>query len=601
MDSSKIEGKAVRYVKEILDDCPLLSSNDIKEGDKEISWDGNVKIFNSERHAKDNLLGRVFVQVKGKVVADKDLTKDFISYPANVSDLNNYQNDGGVIYLVVYIAPNGTRKIFYETLTIVKLKDYLKRIKSNQESKSINLKVLPNEASDIETIFINFYEDAKKQKSFANYELLPIEELAKQKGFEGIKITTTKRGVKPDNFIDQTAAIIENEVYVYASIDGFEIPASNVISKMELQHKVDKRVTVNGVEYYNSCDVVVRKKGQRTIRFGKTIEFTIFDEGRVDLYTYIPSKLHRDRLQALKFIHSASVFHRFDIGELYFQLTEDSGCNFQEIERDIALLTRIDELLLRLNIQEQIDLSKLSTQDYKNISLLYDGIVLAKSLPNLRIENNSPTSYNIALSNLRIKILISPKPSDSGETLYCIEDYFSLTEHIIGQKRDDGKYYILSPYLVLEQEEYGNISNMDYKKLVEDAKERMSVDCDIYPIVNGTLLNLLLAYDKKHNKDLLFAAEDLAKLLMEYDTPELSPDAKMINYLQTVKRYRKFTDDEVECLINIKENNQDSLFAKIAVCLLLDDHRTAKIYFKRVESQDDKNFFNQLPIHRFWK
>ena len=601
MNSSKIEGSAVRYVKDVLDNCTLLSSSYINEGDKEISWDGFVKIYKSERHAKDNLLGRVFVQVKGKVVVDEDLTRDLITYPANVSDLNNYQNDGGVIYLVVYIAPNGTRKIFYETLTIVKLKDYLKRIKSNQESKSINLKVLPNEASDIETIFINFYEDAKKQKSFANYELLPIEELAKQKGFEGIKITTTKRGVKPDNFIDQTAAIIENEVYVYASIDGFEIPASNVISKMELQHKVDKRVTVNGVEYYNSCDVVVRKKGQRTIRFGKTIEFTIFDEGRVELFKYIPSKLHRDRLQALKFIHSASVFHRFDIGELYFQLTEDSGCNFQEIERDIALLTRIDELLLRLNIQEQIDLSKLSTQDYKNISLLYDGIVLAKSLPNLRIENNSPTSYNIALSNLRIKILISPKPSDSGETLYCIEDYFSLTEHIIGQKIDDGKYYILSPYLVLEQEEYGNISNMDYKKLVEDAKERMSVDCDIYPIVNGTLLNLLLAYDKKHNKDLLFAAEDLAKLLMEYDTPELSPDAKMINYLQTVKRYRKFTDDEVECLINIKENNQDSLFAKIAVCLLLDDHRTAKIYFKRVESQDDKNFFNQLPIHRFWK
>ena len=601
MNSSKIEGSAVSCVKDVLDNCTLLSSSDINEGDKEISWDGDVKIYKSERHAKDNLLGRVFVQVKGKVVVDEDLTRDLITYPANVSDLNNYQNDGGVIYLVVYIAPNGTRKIFYETLTVVKLQDYLKRIKSKQRNKSINLKVLPNEASDIETIFINFYEDAKKQKSFANYELLPIEELAKQKGFEGIKITTTKRGVKPDNFIDQTAAIIENEVYVYASIDGFEIPASNVISKMELQHKVDKRVTVNGVEYYNSCDVVVRKKGQRTIRFGKTIEFTIFDEGRIDLFTYIPSKLHRDRLQALKFIHSASVFHRFDIGELYFQLTEDSGCNFQEIERDIALLTKIDELLLRLNIQEQIDLSKLSTQDYKNISLLYDGIVLAKSLPNLRIENNSPTSYNIALSNLRIKILISPKPSDSGEALYCIEDYFSLTEHIIGQKRDDGKYYILSPYLVLEQEEYGNISNMDYKKLLEDAKERMSVDCDIYPIVNGTLLNLLLAYDKKHNKDLLFAAEGLAKLLMEYDTPELSSDAKMINYLQVVKRYRKFTDDEIECLINIKENNQDSLFAKIAVCLLLDDHRTAKIYFKQVESQEDKMFFNQLPIHRFWK
>ena len=58
-------------------------------------------------------------------------------------------------------------------------------------------------------------------------------------------------------------------------------------------------------------------------------------------------------------------------------------------------------------------------------------------------------------------------------------------------------------------------------------------------------------------------------------------------------------DNDMDNLL--KENNQDSIFAKIAVCLLLDDHRTAKIYFKRVESQDDKNFFNQLPIHRFWK
>lgn len=143
MNSSKIEGSAVRYVKDVLDNCTLLSSSDINEGDKEISWDGDVKIYKSERHAKDNLLGRVFVQVKGKVVVDEDLTRDLITYPANVSDLNNYQNDGGVIYLVVYIAPNGTRKIFYETLTVVKLQDYLKRIKSNQRNKSINFISVP--------------------------------------------------------------------------------------------------------------------------------------------------------------------------------------------------------------------------------------------------------------------------------------------------------------------------------------------------------------------------------------------------------------------------------------------------------------------------
>ena len=602
MNSSKIESRAVRYVNEIIDNCSLLSSNDIKEGDKEISWDGFVKIFNSERHTKDNLLGRVFVQIKGKVVSDAELFKDNISYPAEISDLKNYQNDGGAIYMVVYIAPSNKRKVFYETLTVVKLKDYLKDIKKGQKSRSIQLRSFPTEPSEIETAFMNFYEDAKKQSSFADKELLTLEELTKQDGFKGFKIATSKRGIRPDNIIDQAAAIIDNEVYAYATIGDYEIPASNVISKLIFTQTIDKPITVDGVEYYTSCNVIVRHKAQKTIQFGKTIEFTIFDDGRIDLFKYTQSKWHRERLQALRFMSHASKYHQFDIGEAYFKLSEDSGCNNQvEIDRDIELLTKIDLLLSQLNIKDQIDLTGLSGLDYRNIALLYDGIVEKKLLPDLLVKNNGPTSYKIPLSNLRIKILISPKPSDSGETLYCIEDYFSLTEHIIGQKRDDGKYYILSPYLVLEQEEYGNISNMDYKKLVEDAKERMLVDCDVYPIVNGTLLNLLSAYDKKQNKDLLFAAECLSKLLMESDTPELSSDAKMINYLQTVKRYRKFTDDEVECLINIKENNQDNLFAKIAVCLLLDNHRSAKIYFKRIESQEDKAFFNQLPIHRFWK
>lgn len=602
MNSSKIEGGAVRYVKDVLDNCTLLSSSDIKEGDKEISWDGDVKIYKSERHAKDNLLGRVFVQIKGKKVNDGNLFNENISYPAEVSDLNNYQNGGGAIYLVVYIAENNKRKIYYETLTVVKLKDYLKSIRKGQKSRSIQLRPLPTDVSEIETIFMNFCEDAKKQSSFADKELLTLEELTKQDGFRGFTITTSKRGKKPNNIIDQAAAIIDNEMYVYATIGDFEIPASNVISKMIFQQTIDKPITVDGVEYYRSCNVIVRKKAQRTIQFGKTIEFTIFDDGRIDLFKHKPSKLHRELLQSLKFMTHASQYHQFNIGEAYFKLTEDSGCNNQiGINRDINLLTKIDKLLYKLNIREQIDLSGLSSEDYRNLLLLYDGIVEGKLLPDLIVENNGPTLYNVPLSNLRIKILISPKQMESGEILYRVEDYFSMTDHIIGQKRDDEKYYILSPYLVLEQDEYGNISNIDYNKLVEDAIERMSVDCDIYPIVNGTLLNLLLAYDKKQNKDLLSAAERLAKLLMKYDTPELSSDAKMINYLQIVKRYRKFTDDEVESLISIKENNQDSLFAKIAVCLLLDDHRTAKIYFKQVESQDDKLFFNQLPIHRFWK
>ena len=602
MDSTKIEGKAVRYVKEILDDCPLLSSSDIKDGDKEISWDGFVKIFNSEQHTKDNLLGRVFVQIKGKKVNDTDLINENISYAAEVSDLHNYQKDGGIIYMVVYIAASGERHIFYETLTVVKLKDYLKDIKSEQKNKSLRLRSLPKTASEIETVFINFYEDAKKQSSFANKELLTLEELTQQPGFKGFTITTSKRGKKPDNIIDQAAAIVDNEMYAYAKIGDFEIPASNGISKLIFKQTIDKPITVDGIEYYSSCNVIVRNKEQRTIQFGKTIEFTIFDDGRIDLFKHKQSKLHGDLLQSLKFMTHASQYHQFNIGDAYFKLTENSGCNNQkEIDRYIELLTKIDKLLHKLNIQEQIDLSGLSSQDYRNLLLLYEGIVEEKLLPDLIVENNGPTSYNIPCSNLKIKILITPKREESGNMLYRIEDYFSLSHHVIGHKRDDNKYYVLSPYLILEPDEYGNVSNMDYKKLVNDAKDRLSVDKEIYHFVNATLLNLLLAYDKKHSKSLLVAAENLARLLIECETPGLSKDAKTINLLQTIKRYRKFTEQEELSLIEIRENCPGDFFAKIAVSLLLDDTKSAKFYFRQIESQEDKALFNKLPIHRFWK
>ena len=74
-----------------------------------------------------------------------------------------------------------------------------------------------------------------------------------------------------------------------------------------------------------------------------------------------------------------------------------------------------------------------------------------------------------------------------------------------------------------------------------------------------------------------------------------------IYYWHTIKRYRKFTEQEELSLIEIRENCPGDFFAKIAVSLLLDDTKSAKFYFRQIESQEDKALFNKLPIHRFWK
>ena len=99
MNSIQIETLAVNAVKDsiLMSDYLIPFIND---NDKEPSWDGKVYIYKDKNCTKDNLIGRLPVQVKGKEC--DDLSKEEISYSMNVVDLNNYLDDGGAILLDVY-------------------------------------------------------------------------------------------------------------------------------------------------------------------------------------------------------------------------------------------------------------------------------------------------------------------------------------------------------------------------------------------------------------------------------------------------------------------------------------------------------------------
>lgn len=62
--STKIESYAVLAVTRALDLAPLLKC-EINTNDKSPSWDGFVYFYRKDDHKKENLGGRVPVQVKG--------------------------------------------------------------------------------------------------------------------------------------------------------------------------------------------------------------------------------------------------------------------------------------------------------------------------------------------------------------------------------------------------------------------------------------------------------------------------------------------------------------------------------------------------------
>ena len=69
VNTKRIEEAATTALKAALLRCPILDSY-IDSNDKTPSWDGTVFVYKSEETRKDNLAGRVPIQIKG---TEKDI------------------------------------------------------------------------------------------------------------------------------------------------------------------------------------------------------------------------------------------------------------------------------------------------------------------------------------------------------------------------------------------------------------------------------------------------------------------------------------------------------------------------------------------------
>lgn len=67
-DSNNIEGIAVRAVQEYFSSSSVVDAEHLKTGDKELAWDGELHLFKNGEKKKENLIGMIPTQVKGKTV-----------------------------------------------------------------------------------------------------------------------------------------------------------------------------------------------------------------------------------------------------------------------------------------------------------------------------------------------------------------------------------------------------------------------------------------------------------------------------------------------------------------------------------------------------
>lgn len=592
MDKKAIETLSVNAVRDSIVVSDFLDQF-IADNDKEPSWDGYVYIYSDKSKKKDKLKGRLPVQIKG--TENNDFSKDEISFSVSTVDLNNYLNDGGIVFFVVYIGHNGlTNKIYYSELTPIKLRIYLEEAKG-QKSKRIKLKKFPTDPKEKAIIFFQCLKNCQCQASFSNSHLLSLEELEKQGVLEGITVPfSTVKGLDPKT------AFFKNEVYIYANVKGSAIPQPLEIIPQNIMTKEEKDATITvGDRLFYTTVSVIQDAETVTKVIGESFSIkSNKNDGRYKI-NYKNSKKMRILAKDLDFMIScieAGCF-QWDGLELplNFKDADFSNFNVEEEKTRLKNIKKIVSLLDLLGCKKDLEIDSLIDKDWKNLDCLVKALIDKEPIQHLRTDLPSITCIKIG----KLKFILYFQKVNSKDDTYNIFDFFKTDISLI-YDNGSGEKLPISQYVILHADDFLNLDNIRYDVLLPSfQKTKQYKETVIW--ANAFLLELLKAFDKDNSKkDILSTARAFSNWILESSDEVLPYDLKILNKLQIEKRNRVLTKDEEKELLQIIEDPKTSEDIMVGAYLLLDQQAAAELHFERLETPLKENF-KTYPIFHFWK
>ena len=592
MDSSLIEKAAINYLTDELIVTKKLSP-DISKNDKEPSWDGNIYIYRGTNFSKENLLGRVPVQVKGKQEKSKNLKKEKISYPVEIVDLKNYLSDGGVIFFVILINEENLkkRKIYYADLPPVRLKIELEKSK-NQITKSIKFKEFSSDNQRKVSILLNCLQNFKKQSSFSDIPLLTIDELNKN-NIERIEIPFVS--IKEE--IPQKA-LLNSDIYLYARLKNSPIfqPVKVLIDELETHEKQKIDISIDNKKYYSSIQVI-RKKNSTKFILGESFSLIITEDKKIAKLNYKNSDKIKVLANDLEFmIHQIEKGYFLFNGkkiEIDYKNTDFSNFNLKEQKEDLKKIKEIVQLLNILNCQEDLKLSEITKEGWRQLNYLIKAFVYDELVEGLVEPSFSVRVFNIG----QLKFLICVKKEEDEK--YKLLDFFK-EEFSTEIELQNGKKFPTSQYIILKKEDLYSVNNIKYDILLSSFK-KIKRYSETIESINQFLLKLILAYDESQKKEILLIAKEFSEwICSEFSEEELIYSIKELNKLQIIKRLRKLNNEEKEKIYEILENKDINDEIRFGSYVLLEQKVAAKRYFEKLNEKSKKEFIN-YPIYNLWK
>lgn len=589
-NSSTIESASINKLQDALIRTEVVEA-DIPTNDKTPSWDGELRLYKSpdQLGKKDHLLGRIPIQVKGKLV--KGLSGNRASFPVEVSDLKNYLNDTGVLFFLVQIVNFDKYKIYYAALHRFDLRRLISEAE-DQKSKTIKLEPFPHRHKEgILQILHDFLINKEKQGT-----LLPdVSSLGDTQNtcteWEKFEVAIPAIGVSSAEDIFEQ--FLSHPQYVYGKPKNLEarfpvdkIRPDQIVITKDMPIKVDDQVL------FRNIDTVRCRGGHREIHIGREIIIT-FSLERLH-YTYTPCGTLNEQIASMTFIVALATGRKVSIGDYELPQFNPSKLNeqtVQEMKDRLQHLHKTRDMLNQLHVTKDLNYGDLSSSDLGNLECLIAGIVEKKPVP---LSVNGQGGFGVLrVGNLALLLLHKKSSSGNG---YFISDFFESDDVVLAQPEDMGGPKIsVSPYIVMTADDFKRADNANLASILPSVKK--------YPFnkiygdrINQFVLELLKFYDNSGTMETLDIVVQLLDYLQE-NNPDQYP-LYQINRMQTEKRRRALTNEENRQLMDIKESTKSIEF-KLAASILLGSFYEAQMLFEQLPP-DAQNKFAEYPIMHLW-